>query len=176
MARDRSAPWGSVPASPAADYPTGKFQSRGGYLGLCNADLSENFIAILVSLPALLFRARFSDRCRNICSPRGCNCVKQQATRVTRLRPHSHFTPPRWFLILSLIGTSGTRGPVEDRHAQLPRIARLVLRDPGSLTTALKCLKQWIFQRASPFQRHLLERHRFRTDHPPRWPLPRCSD
>jgi hypothetical protein len=79
MARDRSRAVWRAPASSAADYPTGTFQSRGGYLGLCNADLSENFIAILAQpLGSLLFRARFSDQCRNICSPRGCNFVKQQ--------------------------------------------------------------------------------------------------
>jgi hypothetical protein len=46
---------------------------------LCDADLSENFIAILAQpLGSLLFRARFSDQCLNICSARGCNFVKQQ--------------------------------------------------------------------------------------------------
>lgn len=52
MARDRSRAVWRAPASSAADYPTGTFQSRGGYLGLCNADLSENFIAILAQPPS----------------------------------------------------------------------------------------------------------------------------
>jgi hypothetical protein len=48
-------------------------------LGLSNADLSENFIAILAQPPGSFpFWIRFSDQSRNICTARGRNFLKQQ--------------------------------------------------------------------------------------------------
>ena len=108
MARDRSRAVWRAPASSAADYPTGTFQSRGGYLGLCNADLSENFIAIFAQPPGSLpFRSKLSDQCRSICAARGCNFLKQhKGVQGYPFETALHFRPPHWFLFLSLIGTS----------------------------------------------------------------------
>jgi hypothetical protein len=47
-------------------------------LGLRNADPSENFIAVVTQSPdSLLFRPKLRDQCRNICTARGGNFLKQ---------------------------------------------------------------------------------------------------
>jgi hypothetical protein len=65
-------------------------------LGLCNADLSENFIAIFAqphgSLP---FRPKLGDQCRSICTSRGENFLKRhKGVQGYLFETVLHFTTP----------------------------------------------------------------------------------